>query len=65
MKKEFMLRFDIANDATLGDANVADILRAVAERIAYVGITDNADHPVRDFNGNIIGCYGRYDTEED
>ena len=60
MKTEFVLRIDIGNDATLGDANIADMLNLAAKYIAYIGITDNADHAVRDFNGNIVGTYGRY-----
>ena len=34
--KEFVLRFQV--DATLGDYDIADILKAVAKRIAFSGI---------------------------
>ena len=62
---EFVLRFDIGNDATLGDANVADILRKIANDIEHIGIEDNRHIRVRDLNGNTIGRYGRYVTEVD
>ena len=62
-KTEFVLRFDIGNDATLGDANVAEILHSVANYIENTGITDNRDYKVGDANGNTVGRYGRYVTE--
>lgn len=65
MKTEFVLRITIANDATLGDANLADIVKEVAEKIAFVGIEDNRHFNVRDLNGNVVGRFGRYVSEED
>ena len=60
---EFVLKIEIANDATLGDANLADIVRKVADSIASVGITDNRQYAVRDENGNSVGYFGRFATE--
>jgi hypothetical protein len=65
MKTEFVLRIDIANDATLGDANLADILKKVAEEIAWVGIQDNRRFQIRDVYGNVVGHYGRFSSECD
>lgn len=64
MKTEFVLRIDIANAATQGDANVADILRSVAEKVAFLGINDNTHYNVKDANGNEVGRYGRYSEPE-
>lgn len=63
MTTEFVLRITIGNEATLGDSNLADILHGVAERIAFVGITDNTDVRVRDLNGNTVGRCGRYTSD--
>ena len=57
-KTEFVLRFDIG-----GDANVAEILHSVANKIEGIGIADNHAYKVRDANGNTVGRYGRYVTE--
>lgn len=65
MKTEFVLRIEIGNEATLGDANLSDIVRKVAESIAFVGITNNIHYSVRDLNGNPVGRFGRYVTEEE
>jgi hypothetical protein len=65
VKTEFILRFDIGNDATLGDAMNAVILHKAADDIAFTGITDNRRYNLRDFYGNVIGHYGRYTTEEE
>jgi hypothetical protein len=64
MKTEFVLHIDIANDATLGDANLSDILKKVAEEIAWVGIQDNRRFQIRDVYGNVVGHYGRYSSDE-
>jgi len=63
MKTEFVLRFDIGNETTLGDANVSDILNNIALDIERSGIEDNRAYRVRDLNGNVVGRYGRYTTE--
>ena len=65
MKTEFVLRFDIGNETTLGDANVSDILNNIALDVERSGIEDNRAYRVRDLNGNVVGRYGRYTTEED
>ena len=65
MKTEFVLRFDIGNETTLGDANVAEILHSIANYIEGIGITDNRDYKVGDANGNTVGRYGRYTTEDE
>lgn len=65
MKTEFVLRINIGTDATLGDANLADILKKVSDSVGFVGITNNCHYAVRDLNGNPVGRYGRYVTEED
>jgi hypothetical protein len=65
MKTEFVLRFTVASDATLGDANAADILRKAAEYVAWSGVEDNRAYNVRDLNGNVVGRMGRYTTEDD
>ncbi len=66
MKTEFVLRIDIANDATLGDANLSDIVKSVADSIAFIGIpANNVHYAVRDINGNRVGRYGRYVSVED
>ena len=65
MKTEFVLRFDIGNETTLGDANVSDILKRVVEDVAFLGIEDNRAYRVRDLNGNVVGRYGRYTTEDE
>jgi len=64
MKTEFVLRIEIANDATLGDANLADIVTKVAESIAHLGLTDNRAYIVRDVNGAKVGTVGRYSSED-
>lgn len=63
METKFTLTFEIGNDATLGDANVADIVRKVAGDIERLGLTDNRSYHVRDANGNSVGQYGRYVAE--
>jgi hypothetical protein len=65
MKTEFVLRFNIGNETTLGDANVADILRKIADDIAFKGIEDNRHLNVRDGYGHPVGRYGRYTSEEE
>lgn len=57
---EFVLRIEIGNEATLGDANLADIVERIAKDIAWKGIEDNRHFVVRDVNGNTVGRYGRY-----
>lgn len=65
MKTEFVLRFDIGNETTLGDANVSDILNNIALDVERSGIEDNRAYRVRDLNGNVVGRYGRYTTEDE
>lgn len=64
MKTEFVLRIDIANDATQGDYNLADMLTNVARTLKCLGIEDNRAYNVRDYNGNVVGRFGRYSTED-
>lgn len=65
MKTEFVLRFRIGNDSTLGDANVADIVAKAARDIANIGLTDNHAYILRDVNGAKVGTFGRYASDEE
>jgi len=62
---EFILHITVASDATLGDANIADLLKKTADTIAFVGIPDNTHMNLRDLNGNVVGRFGRYTWEKD
>lgn len=64
MKTEFVLHIDIGPEATLGDANLADIVKKIGEGISFVGLTDNRRYVARDLNGNAVGHFGRYTSEE-
>lgn len=65
MKTEFVLRINIGNEATLGDANLADMVAEVSRSINLLGMTDNRSYIVRDSNGNSVGTVGRYVDPED
>ena len=60
---KFVLEIQIGNEATLGDANLADILAGVAKDVAWKGVEDNRCYYARDLNGKIVGHYGRYSGE--
>ena len=65
MKTEFVLRITVANVATLDHEDIADILKKAAKNIAFVGFQDNTHMNLRDLNGNVVGRYGRYTSEQE
>ena len=64
-KTEFVLTINIGNVATLDHADIADILKKAAKNIAFVGFQDNTHMNLRDLNGNVVGRYGRYTSEQE
>ena len=64
MTTEFVLRIVVGNEGTLGDAAISDLVRTIADKVGQVGMHDNNSYCVRDQNGNLVGTYGRYNTED-
>jgi hypothetical protein len=62
----FQLAICIDNDAFSDnpDKTLADMLHLVARKV-YRGDASNYRHPIRDYNGNIVGNFVLSDKNED